>query len=171
MEPTYCVVAECEDPADGHGDKCAMHARRWNRGDRGAELSRPKTERLTPRQRAHEASLAMADADDDYDAKERAWATACRVAFGGIQGHREAVKAGIAAAREGGAPWGRPPKMTAEQAHELLRESTSISRAVKAIAEVLGVSERTVWRHVHRSKPTVKKSLFVSGRHGDRHAD
>lgn len=65
MEPTYCVVAECEEPADGHGDKCAMHARRWNRGDRGAELSRPKEEDLTAEEKIIRAANALLDSFPD----------------------------------------------------------------------------------------------------------
>lgn len=58
-----CRVDDCGLEVVAHG-YCAAH---YKRHRRGGDLAAPKQERLSPRQRAIEAAIALADADSEDD--------------------------------------------------------------------------------------------------------
>lgn len=113
MEQLYCVIAECEEPTDGHGDMCSFHTKRFTRGKRGTDLRAPKAEKVSPLEKALNTvdHLYECDPNDDaeWDRRERAVKLACKVL-----GEEErakvmsaAVRAGQQAARERGVSlWG-----------------------------------------------------------------
>jgi hypothetical protein len=61
MTGTACAIANCNRPVR-RGTLCDMH---YKRRLRGISMDAPAKERLTPTQRLHEASLALADAEED----------------------------------------------------------------------------------------------------------
>lgn len=138
-EERYCEAPECEEPASGHGAYCAYHLKR---AQRGKSLSAPKTERLPVEKRLHEAVLSLADFDSEddeaYYAKWRHVLSLSRQV--GAKERNKRIQQGLAAARARGVRLGRPPKLTAEMASELLREAGSIRRA----AAILRVDRKTV---------------------------
>ena len=61
---------------------------------------------------------------------------------------RERTMAGLAAARARGRVGGRPPVMTAEKAKVARQMYDSREHTVEAIAKTLGVSRKTIYRHL-----------------------
>jgi hypothetical protein len=125
----YCTVAECERELTGHGDMCDLHSKRKQRGQ---SLSAPVQEKLTLEGRFIEVCIALADSDDDDQFKARRRAALAIARQLGRKGDGERIKEAMAAARARGVHVGRPPKMSAKKARELLAQEGSITRASAA---------------------------------------
>jgi hypothetical protein len=113
-----CFIADCHEAATS-GPYCAMHRKRL---ERGTPMHAPKNEKLTPKKRAFEASLALGDADSEDDSdfmrREDNWtkatgtwhrslsaAKAGKARWKGVRkGHRRAAARAAAKAR-----WERVP--------------------------------------------------------------
>ena len=139
----YCIVADCEEVSDGHGDKCAMHAKRLQRDPSGRTLRAPKAERLSVSERLIEGCIALADADGDeqFDSRKR-YVLGLARQLGGRREDGERIRLAMAEAKARGVRLGRPPVLTPERAAELLAKEGSAKR----IAATAGVSLRTVRR-------------------------
>jgi len=66
---------------------------------------------------------------------------------------RERTHAGLAAARERGKVGGRPPALTVTKKREATRMRNQ-GNTIGDIADALGVSKHTLYRHVERASPT-----------------
>nr|WP_249277028.1 MULTISPECIES: helix-turn-helix domain-containing protein [unclassified Rhodococcus (in: high G+C Gram-positive bacteria)] len=66
---------------------------------------------------------------------------------------RERTHAGLAAARERGKVGGRPPALTVTKKREATRMRNQ-GNTIGDIADALGVSKRTLYRHFERASPT-----------------
>lgn len=160
----YCDVPGCEDPNDPdfprpafRNGKCSTHMKQLQRTGKTTAIA----EKLTDEERAIEAGTAMlqAEADDDaaYAKHRRAFLVAARAL--GDRARVEALKQSFAAARARGQRIGRPPKVATERVLQLVR----LLGKAALVAQVLGVTKMTVYRHLSASN---KKDGFVTRQAG-----
>lgn len=144
MGSSYCVWGDCEEPTRQGRRLCEMHEKRRQRG---ADMSAPKQERLTPAERLLELAIRLADADSDEEFRRarRGLLSAARALGPKLSG--EIIRDAMAAARRRGVRIGRPPKLTADQARAALEEHGSVIAAARA----LGVHRRTLQRTLRRA--------------------
>jgi DNA invertase Pin-like site-specific DNA recombinase len=138
MEDEYCDAPGCDRPAAKHGQgKCWTHLKQLQRTGRVTEIA-PK---LSLRQRALEAGIAMLDADSntDYESKKRAFLAAIDALA--KEKFARTMRKGRAQARARGVKFGRPARVTDE---ELLTAYERSGRNVSATARALKMAKSSV---------------------------
>lgn len=158
--PAYCDVPGCQDPLDPdfprpafRNGKCSTHMKQLQRTGKTA----PIAEKLNDEERAIEHGTKMlqaGDNDDEYERHRRAWLQACRAL--GDKERVESLRKAMAAARARGARIGRPPKVETKRVVKLVR----LLGKASLVAEVLGVTKMTVYRHLSRASN--KRQGFVT---------
>jgi len=76
---------------------------------------------------------------------------------------RERTMAGLTAARARGRVGGRPPKMTADKVKVAQDMYASREYTVDAIAKTLGVSRKTIYRHLGLPRPSSVTAVSTAG--------
>lgn len=142
---SYCTVSDCERPTREGRSRCEMHEKRYQRRQ---PLDAPVAERLNPKERLLEAAHRWVESDAENDAEfqrhERAVIRAARQLA--PQASSELIRAAMADARARGVRLGRPPKVSAEQARQLVERLGTVTLAALA----LGVDRATVRRALAR---------------------
>jgi DNA invertase Pin-like site-specific DNA recombinase len=75
----------------------------------------------------------------------------------------ERTKAGLAAARARGRKGGRPPVMTPQKVEVARQMYASREHTVEEIAETIGVSRKTIYRHLAQTKTEQSRSMSGAG--------
>jgi DNA invertase Pin-like site-specific DNA recombinase len=75
----------------------------------------------------------------------------------------EQTKAGLAAARARGRKGGRPPVMTPQKVEVARQMYASREHTVEEIAETIGVSRKTIYRHLAQTKTEQSRSMSGAG--------
>lgn len=150
----YCDEPDCDRLVAGHGrGKCSTHLKQLQRNGKTAPIQ-PK---LTAKQRALEACIAMQDADtmDDieYQRREAAFESAVTVYADERAAHRRSnrIKNGVQKAKAQGVKLGRPTKASIEAVLRLIEETGSIKETARALrisrTTVHNVKKRMISEH------------------------
>ncbi len=141
-----CEIADCENPADGHG-LCSAHRKRAKKGGNLAAPLKPAPHAREPWEVLTDAVIRYADAETDEEfttAKDVLRKSA--KTYGRIN-HRHLIAQGLQRRMAAGLPVGRPPKITHAEAEAAVVEHGS----KRAAARALGVTRAALRRALRRS--------------------
>lgn len=146
MAEETCRAPDCDNLAWRYG-YCSTHGKQYQRTGHVKEI-KPE---LSIHERALEWAIRWAECDDD-DVKYKQIRDDALKVFRQL-GRAELLRAqreAMQRARARGDHWGRPAKVTAREVRRALRRAPTVASA----ARQLGVSERTVYRHLRRKAST-----------------
>ncbi len=140
---------------------CMAHAQQQVRKGK----LQPLQEKLSPEERLIVAATEHleADGDEDWERTRRATINAAKAL--GTKARGMTIREALAEAQARGVRIGRPPEVDIDEVRRLLSRlaadqqlvTLSMSKKVRVVAAVMGLSERTVWRALRltaRTKPS-----------------
>lgn len=140
-----CSIADCENPADGHG-LCSAHRKRAKKGGNLAAPLKPAPTSRPPLEVLQDAALRYADAESDEDFRSATDVLRKSAKTYGRKEQHHRISEGLWRRKAAGLPVGRRPKLTRADAEAAVATEGGVRAGARALGVSLGAMRRALRR-------------------------